>query len=140
MRKTTTDDLIKTTLYTPTQVTFTTNRLIKIISSRKNDRYYTEILTKKFDISIAPSTDLHTNLKIKTKTKIFETTISEFFVKDKRTTTNGYFHTSYQITPNPVIVKEIPTFIVPVASIPSAILVCIVLSYFVIKCQKIIQN
>ena len=73
-----------------------------------------------------------------TKNKIFKTKSSEFTVKDERTGSDGESPPTYQITftPNQVIVKEIPGYIVSLASIPSAILVCLVVSYLLIKCQK----
>ena len=72
------------------------------------------------------------------KTKILKTKTSEFTLKDERLSTDGYSPPTYQFTftPNQVIVKEIPGFIVSLASIPSAILVCLVLSYLLIKCKK----
>ena len=151
MRKITTVDYMTTRLHiptmttrshTPTQVTFTTNRLIENISSKKEDIYSTQIFTKnnnntkKFDTSTSQFTE------IVPKTTIFETKTSEFTVKDERTTTNGYSHPIYQITftPNQVIVRKIPAVIVSLASVPSAILVCLVLAYFLIKCKEIIKK
>ena len=58
MRKITTVDVMTTGLHTPTQVTLTANRLFKIISLRKDDRYSTEIFTKKFDTSTNTFTEM----------------------------------------------------------------------------------
>ena len=48
----------------------------------------------------------------------------------KKTTTEGYSDPTYQI----------PAFIVSLAPIPSTILVCLVISYLVIKCKKFIKK
>ena len=135
MRKITTVDPVTRRLHTLTQVTLTTNRLYEIISSKKDDRYSTSIYTKKFDTSTSQFTEM------KPKTNLIETEM------EQKTTKSQIFKTktspsSYQITftPNQVIVKEIPGFMVSLVSIPSAILVCLVLFYLLIKCKKFIKK
>ena len=135
MRKITTVDPVTRGLHTFTQVTLTTNRLYKIISSKKDDRYSTPIYTKKFDTSTSQFTEM------KPKTNLIETEM------EQKTTKSQIFKTktspsSYQITftPNQVVVKEIPGFMVSLASIPSAILAYLVLFYLLIKCKKFIKK
>ena len=135
MRKITTVDPVTRRLHTFTQVTLTTNRLYEIISSKKDDRYSTPIYTKKFDTSTSQFTE------IKPKTNLIETEM------EQKTTKSQIFKiktspSSYQITftPNQVVVKEIPGFMVSLASIPSAILACLVLFYLLIKCKKFIKK
>ena len=135
MRKITTVDPVTRGLHTFTQVNPTTNRLYEIISSKKDDRYSTPIYTKRFDTSTSQFTEM------KPKTNLIETEMEQKTTKSQifRTKTSA---SSYQITftPNQVIVKEIPGFMVSLASIPSAILACLVLFYLLIKCKKIIKK
>ena len=134
MRKITTVDPVTRRLHTFTQVTLTTNKLYEIISSKKDDRYSTPIYTKKFDTSTSQFTE------IKPKTNLIETEM------EQKTTKSQIFKTktspsSYQITFTPnQVVKEIPGFMVSLASIPSAILACLVLFYLLIKCKKFIKK
>ena len=132
-------------------------------SSQSFTRYES---TRKTDTSIAPSTiftELQTSIEKKTsqftiinpktnEKKTTEAKTSDRYsnVSDKKTnekktteakTSDRYPHLSYQVTrvPNREIIKEIPPFIIALASIPSAILACLILPYFVIKCRKFIK-
>ena len=52
-----------TTSHTPTQVTFTTNRLFEVISSRKDDRYSSQIFTKNLHTSTSQFTEIRSKTK-----------------------------------------------------------------------------
>ena len=123
-------------MHASTEKTLTTNRLINFISSKKdNIEHSSQIFTR-----------YENTRTTETKTSDSYSTVIDQKTNEKKTTetktSDRYSHLSYQVTaiPNREVIKEIPPFIIALASIPSAILVCLILAYFAIKCRKFIKN
>ena len=147
-------------MHASTEKSLTTNRLIDFFSSKKdNIKFSSQSFTRyestrKIDTSITPSTiftELQTSIGKKTtqftiiNPKTNEAKTSEGYSSDKKTieskSSDIYPHLSYQVTSvrNQEVIKEIPPFIIALACIPSAILMCLILPYFVFKCRKCIK-
>ena len=144
MKKISTADAMTSTLHIPTQLAFTTKGSIENISSNKDIRYSSQFFnTKKFDTTVTAVTVSDSEfIERESKTKSFETKTSEFTAKNEKTEKiNQSSLISYQVTiiPKQVIVRKTPPYIVLLASIPSAILVCLILPYLIIKSRNFIK-
>ena len=102
MKKLTIVAFLSTRLNTPHQATFTTNRFFEVITSRKDDRYSTQIFTKKFDTST--KTNFFDKTEMEPKTKFLKTKTIEITVTDEKTSASPAYKMT--ITPNQVIVRK----------------------------------
>ena len=139
MKKTSNLDLMTTRFRSSTHLSFTTNRLGEIISS---NRYSTDDI-KKIESTIPTLSYFNSySSEIDSKTKKMETKAGEISESDEKTRTDSYSHLTYQITmiPNHLNDRKMPTYIILLASIPSFILICLILPYLIIKFKNLIRK